>query len=49
MYEEYKGTRKPMPEELAQQLPVAKQMLAAALKRLQKVMGFLVKYLLTQM
>lgn len=29
MYEEYKGTRKPMPEELAEQLPVLKELLQA--------------------
>ena len=29
MYKEYKGTRKPMPEELRQQVPVMKQVLEA--------------------
>lgn len=29
MYEDYKGTRKPMPEELAEQLPVLKELLQA--------------------
>ena len=29
MYEEYKGTRKPMPEELRQQVPVMKDVLKA--------------------
>lgn len=29
MYEEYKGTRKPMPEELREQIPVMKEVLAA--------------------
>ena len=29
MYKEYKGTRKPMPEELRQQVPLTKEMLAA--------------------
>ncbi len=29
MYKEYKGTRKPMPEELRQQVPLMKEMLAA--------------------
>ncbi len=29
IYQEYKGTRKPMPEELREQVPVMKQMLAA--------------------
>lgn len=29
MYQEYKGTRKPMPEELAEQIPVMKELLTA--------------------
>ena len=33
MYKEYKGTRKPMPEELRQQVPVMKQVLEAILWR----------------
>ena len=40
MYEEYKGTRKPMPEELRQQIPVMKEVLKAMNIRIIERPGF---------
>ena len=40
MFQEYKGTRKPMPEELRQQVPVMKEVLAAMGIKIMELPGF---------